>query len=370
MPSTNKYREEMRKNAAAIATPGKGIFAADESSGTIKKRFDGIELTNTEEFKADPLKYRNGWRELTCKTEGIENFISGTILFEEQLFADITDDSGEKIALPTYLLSKGILPGIKVDKGLVVIPETDDEKSTQGLTDLGARCAKYYAQGARFAKWRNVLSISDNKPSDLSIECVSFELARYAAICQANGLVPIVEPEILMDGDHTLEKACEVAEKVLSSVYKALADHHVYLEGTLLKPNMVCPGVDCPTKYSPEQIAEATVTTLRRTVPAAVPGINFLSGGLSEVNATIYLNEMNKSKQLIPWTLSFSYGRALQASALKSWKEDGYSLTSKKAQATFLFRAKANSAATLGKYTTEGEVDGADTSLFQKNYTY
>ena len=260
-----------------------------------------------------------------------------------------------------------VLPGIKVDKGVVALAGTDGETTTQGLDDLGKRCAQYYAAGARFAKWRAVLKIGPNEPSPLSILENANGLARYAIICQENGLVPIVEPEILVDGPHDIDRCAEVTERVLAACYKALNDHHVLLEGTLLKPNMVTPGSEAK-KVSPEVIAEYTVRTLQRTVPPAVPGIMFLSGGQSEEEATLNLNTMNKLQTKKPWTLSFSYGRALQQSTLKAWqgKEENVA----KAQEVFLNRAKANSEATLGKY--QGGAGGADASesLHVKDYKY
>jgi len=258
--------------------------------------------------------------------------------------------------------------GIKVDMGVVPLPGTDGETTTQGLDKLAERCQKYYQAGARFAKWRSVLRIGKSEPSELSIHENATVLARYAAICQQSGLVPIVEPEILMDGDHDLETAIFVATKVLTHVYKVLNDHHVYLEGTLLKPNMVCPGVDCPKKYTPQDVAHATVTALRRSVPVAVPGITFLSGGQSEEEATLHLNAINQVPGARPWKLTFSYGRALQASCLQAWK--GKKENVAEAQKAFLIRAKANSEAAVGKYAGGSAAAGSDKSLYVKNYSY
>lgn len=262
----------------------------------------------------------------------------------------------------------GVLPGIKVDKGTVELAGTNGETTTQGLDGLGERCKKYYEAGARFAKWRAVLKIGPNEPSQLSINENANGLARYAIICQENGLVPIVEPEILVDGSHDIHKCAEVTERVLAACYKALNDHHVLLEGTLLKPNMVTPGSDSP-KVAPEVIAEHTVRTLQRTMPVAVPAVVFLSGGQSEEEATINLNAMNKLKGKKPWTLSFSFGRALQQSTLKAWagKEENV----KAAQEAFLTRAKANSEATLGTYKGDAKLgEGAAESLHVKDYKY
>jgi fructose-bisphosphate aldolase class I len=294
----------------------------------------------------------------------IGQYLGGAILYEETLFQKTVD--GKPFA--DVLKEIGVIVGIKVDKGTVPLSGCDNETTTQGLDGLAERCQKYYAAGARFAKWRSVLRIGKNEPSALAIDENANVLARYASICQANGLVPIVEPEILMDGDHDLERASYVTEKVLAAVYKKLSDHHILLEGTLLKPNMVCPGQDCPKKYTPQQIAQATVTTLRRTVPAAVPGITFLSGGQSEEEATVHLNEMNKVDALRPWSLTFSYGRALQATVLKVW--GGKKENIAHAQKALLVRAKANSLASVGKYSGEGASDASGQSLYVKDYKY
>ncbi|AEC09257.1 Fructose-bisphosphate aldolase class-I [Arabidopsis suecica] len=266
------------------------------------------------------------------------------------------------------LKSAGVLPGIKVDKGTVELAGTNGETTTQGLDGLGDRCKKYYEAGARFAKWRAVLKIGVNEPSQLAIHENAYGLARYAVICQENGLVPIVEPEILVDGSHDIQKCAAVTERVLAACYKALSDHHVLLEGTLLKPNMVTPGSES-AKVAPEVIAEHTVRALQRTVPAAVPAIVFLSGGQSEEEATRNLNAMNQLKTKKPWSLSFSFGRALQQSTLKTWggKEENV----KKAQEAFLVRCKANSEATLGAYKGDAKLgEGAAESLHVKDYKY
>jgi len=353
-----EHRAELAAVAQAIVAPGKGILAADESTGTIGKRFVTIDVENNEEN-------RRAYRELLFTAgDELKNALGGVITFEETLFHKTKD--GKPFA--DVLREQGIIVGIKVDKGVVPIPGTHKETSTIGLDGLGARCDKYYAAGARFAKWRCVLRIGAHEPSEVSVLENANVLAQYAAICQAHRLVPIVEPEILMDGDHDLERAVEVTQHVLATVYKALHDHRVFLEGTLLKPNMVCPGQDCPKKYTPQQIAHATVTVLKRTVPAAVPGITFLSGGQSEEEATIHLDAMNKLPGHKPWALTFSYGRALQASVLKAWK--GKEENWKAAQAVLRVRAKANSEAALGKY--EGGAAGGDASesLYVKNYSY
>ncbi|CAI0469507.1 unnamed protein product [Linum tenue] len=262
----------------------------------------------------------------------------------------------------------GVLPGIKVDTGTVELAGTNGETTTQGLDGLAARCAKYYQAGARFAKWRAVLKIGTNEPSQLAINENANGLARYAIICQENGLVPIVEPEILVDGSHDINKCADVTERVVAACYKALNDHKVFLEGTLLKPNMVTPGSDAK-KVSPDVIAEYTVRALQRTMPPAVPAVVFLSGGQSEEEATVNLNAMNKLQTKKPWTLSFSFGRALQQSTLKAWagKEENW----KKAQDALLTRCKANSEAVLGKYKGDATpAEGASESLHVKDYKY
>ncbi|KAI3447496.1 hypothetical protein Pfo_004161 [Paulownia fortunei] len=262
----------------------------------------------------------------------------------------------------------GVLPGIKVDKGTVELAGTNGETTTQGLDGLAQRCQQYYAAGARFAKWRAVLKIGPNEPSQLAINENANGLARYAIICQENGLVPIVEPEILVDGPHDIHKCADVTERVLAACYKALNDHHVLLEGTLLKPNMVTPGSDS-AKVAPEVVAEYTVRALQRTMPAAVPAVVFLSGGQSEEEATLNLNAMNKLKTKKPWSLTFSFGRALQQSTLKAWAGKDENIP--KAQAAFLARCKANSEATLGTYQGgSGLSEGASESLHVKDYKY
>ncbi|KNA03849.1 hypothetical protein SOVF_205230 [Spinacia oleracea] len=353
-----KYADELIKTAKYIATPGKGILAADESTGTIGKRFASINVENIE-------SNRQTLRELLFTSPGVLTLLSGVILFEETLYQKTSE--GKLFA--ELLQENGVVPGIKVDKGVVDLAGTNGETTTQGFDNLGARCQEYYKAGARFAKWRAVLKIGPTEPSELSIQQNAQGLARYAIICQENGLVPIVEPEILTDGNHDIKKCAAVTETVLAAVYKALNDQHVLLEGTLLKPNMVTPGSDSP-KVAAEVIAEHTVTALRRTVPPAVPGIVFLSGGQSEEEATLNLNAMNKLDVLKPWTLSFSFGRALQKSTLQIWggKKENVS----KAQEVFLARCKANSEATLGKYVAGGSgADGAASeSLYEKGYKY
>jgi fructose-bisphosphate aldolase class I len=300
-----------------------------------------------------------------CK--GLEEYISGVIMFEETLF----QKSEEGTPFVEILSKKGILPGIKVDKGIKPLYGTNGECVTQGIDDLDARCKKYYEQGARFAKWRGVLHIKDvlgATPSQLAIQENAMTLARYASICQANGLVPIVEPEVLMDGDFSIEVAAAATEKVLAACYKALSDHHVLLEGTLLKPNMVRSGSDSAAPATSQEIALATVRVLQHTVPPAVPGITFLSGGMSEEDASLALNCINQCPGPKPWSLTFSYGRALQQSCLRSWLGDAGNIDA--AKKTLLIRARANSEAQQGKYM--GGAGGADAnkSTFQKGYVY
>eukprot|EP01018_Ginkgo_biloba_P025538 Gb_22260 [translate_table: standard] len=351
-----KHWEELIKTAKYIATPGKGILAADESTGTIGKRLSSINVENVEDN-------RQALRELLFTCPGALQYLSGVILFEETLYQKAA--SGKTFV--EVLEEGGVVPGIKVDKGTVDLAGTNGETTTQGLDGLAQRCQQYYKAGARFAKWRAVLKIGPIEPSELSIQQNAHGLARYAIICQENGLVPIVEPEILTDGTHDIKKCADVTERVLAAVYKALNDHHVLLEGSLLKPNMVTPGSNGP-KVSPQEIAEYTVRTLQRTVPVAVPGIVFLSGGQSEEEATLNLNAMNQLKLIKPWTLSFSFGRALQQSTLKTWT--GKKENVEAAQKAFLVRCKANSEATLGKYGGGAAAGLATESLHVKDYKY
>jgi len=347
-------------NARKIATPGKGILAADESTGTIAKRFESAKIENTEEN-------RRAYRELLFTTPGMEEFISGVILFEETFYQKTQDG----VRFVDLLSSKGVVPGIKVDKGVKPLRGTDEETYTQGFDDLDVRCKKYYADGARFAKWRAVIKISlkTGCPSEIAIEENTRGLARYAAICQDNGLVPIVEPEVLMDGEHTIETSVKVTQRVLAATYKALHDANILLEGTLLKPNMALNGLALQAQ-SPEEVARATLTALVRTVPPAVPGINFLSGGQSEEEASLDLNAINAVDIGIPkpWNLSFSYGRALQATCIKTWK--GQKEIVEAALAAVYARAKANSEASLGKYKGGTGGESASQSLFVSNYVY
>ncbi|KAM0996775.1 hypothetical protein ACFX13_006779 [Malus domestica] len=352
-----KYQDELVANATYIGTPGKGILAADESTGTIGKRLSSINVENTE-------NNRRALRELLFCAPGALQYLSGVILFEETLYQKT---AGGK-PFVDILKDGGVLPGIKVDKGTVELAGTNGETTTQGLDGLAQRCQQYYEAGARFAKWRAVLKIGPNEPTQLAIHENANGLARYAVICQENGLVPIVEPEILVDGFHDIERCADVTERVLAACYKALNDHHVLLEGTLLKPNMVTPGSDAK-KVSPEVVSYHTLRALQRTMPPAVPAVVFLSGGQSEEEATLNLNAMNKLNTKKPWSLSFSFGRALQQSTLKAWA--GKDENVEKARAAFLARCKANSEATLGTYKGDAALgDGASESLHVKDYKY
>ena len=333
--------QELEKVAQSIVADGKGILAADESDGTIKKRFDSIGVESNEEA-------RRAYRDLLFTTEGVEDYIGGVILFDETL----RQSSSDGTPFPKLLESKGIVPGIKVDKGAKALALAEGETVTEGLDDLRERLNEYRELGARFAKWRAVITIGKDIPSEYCIWTNAHALARYAALCQEAGIVPIVEPEVLMDGDHTIERSFEVTSRTLHAVFIELRDQRVHPEGILLKPNMVLPGYECPQQASDEEIATETVRCFRRHVPAAVPGIVFLSGGQSEEEATRRLNAMNAIGPH-PWKLSFSYGRALQAAALKAWsgKEDNVEA----AQRAYYHRAKMNSAAQTGTYAPDME---------------
>ncbi|CAN1173308.1 Fructose-bisphosphate aldolase 2, chloroplastic [Linum perenne] len=318
--AAGSYADELVVTAKTIATPGKGIMAMDESNATCGKRLASIGLENTE---ANRQAYR------------------------------------------TLLKEQNIVPGIKTDKGLVPLAGSNNESWCQGLDGLASRSAAYYEQGARFAKWRTVVSIP-NGPSALAVKEAAWGLARYAAISQDNGLVPIVEPEILLDGEHNIDRTFEVAQQVWAEVFFYLAQNNVLFEGILLKPSMVTPGAECKERATPQQVAEYTLNLLKRRIPPSVPGIMFLSGGQSEVEATLNLNAMNQSPN--PWHVSFSYARALQNTCLKTW--GGLPENVEAAQKALLTRASANSLAQLGKYTGEGESDEAKKGMFVKGYTY
>lgn len=356
MESKASFKEELMATAKAIARPGFGILAADESTGTIGKRFEGINVENNEEN-------RRNYRELLFTSPDIEKYISGVILYDETL-GQATKDGKNFVEL---LQEKNIIPGIKVDAGVVIIGGSEDETATQGLDKLADRCAEYYKKGCRFAKWRAVLKIDvkTNCPSEMAIQENAHGLARYASICQDNGLVPIVEPEVLVDGTHSIEECAEASERVFAIVVKALQDQKVFLEGALLKPNMITSGMSCDKKATAGEIAFYTIRTLSRTIPAAMPGVHFLSGGQSEEEASQNLSAMAQLEGVPkPWYLSFSYGRALQQSCLKTWlgKEENFEA----AQKAFIVRAKGNADATLGKY----EGGGSTETLHVKKYVY
>ncbi len=327
--------------ANAMVAPGKGVLAADESTGTIKKRFDSINVESTEDN-------RRAYRELLFTTKDSGKYISGVILYDETIRQSASD--GRRFV--DILNDQGSLPGIKVDMGAKPLAGAPDETVTEGLDGLRDRLNEYVDLGARFTKWRAVIKIGDHIPSRYCIEANAHALGRYAALSQEAGLVPIVEPEVLMDGAHDIERCQSVTEATLNAVFNQLFEQRVKLEGMVLKPNMVISGTDCPKQAGVDKVAEATVASLRRCVPAAVPGIVFLSGGQSEEEATAHLNAMNALGSL-PWELSFSYGRALQQSALKAWGGKTENLAS--AQAAYLHRARMNGAARTGDYSAEKE---------------
>lgn len=333
---------ELSSTIRGMVRQGKGILAADESLPTIAKRFSPFGIDSTEET-------RRKYRALLFSSPGIEEFISGVILFEETLTQK--DDEGR--LLPELLSSKGIVPGIKVDKGTVSLAGSPGDKITEGLDGLAGRLEKYKSQGARFAKWREVYVIGEKNPSMLAIEANAEVLARYAVICQEAGIVPVVEAEVLMDGDHGIERCSVVTESVLHAIFQALRRHGAMLECMVLKPSMVLPGKAFGSRASPEEVAEATVRVLRRTVPAAVPSINFLSGGQGPEEATANLNAMNAILTNPPWALSFSYGRALQRTALEAW--GGKSENAGPMQEAFMKRARLNGLARRGQYRPEME---------------
>ena len=328
--------------AAQMAAPQKGILAADESSGTIAKRFESIGLESTEESRRD-------WRELLLRTsQALEHYISGVILFEETLRQNAQDGT----PLRELLCATGALAGIKVDKGAKALAGSPEEKVTEGLDGLRERLQDYHELGAVFAKWRAVIVIGTGLPTRGAIAANAHALARYAAVCQEVGLVPIVEPEVLMDGTHDATRCFEVTEELLHRVYEALYEQKVRLESTVLKPNMVVAGAQCPHQIGVDEVAARTLECLRRSVPAAVPGIAFLSGGQSDELATAHLNAMNALASA-PWALTFSYGRALQAHPLRVW--GGKDANVSAAQAAFAHRAQMNSLATQGLWTPAKE---------------
>lgn len=338
-------RQELESVARAMVAKGKGILAADESMGTIKRRFDSIKIESNE-------NNRRAYREMLFTTKGLEEAISGVILFDETLRTKASDGT----PFPQLLSKKGIIPGIKVDKGPVDLPEFPGEVVTEGLDGLRGRVKEYKELGAKFAKWRAVINIGSGIPTYTCLEANAHALARYAALCQEGGLVPIVEPEVLLDGSHTVERCQEVTEQALKVTFTALFLHRIHLEGMILKPSMVVSGKDCPQQAGVEEVAERTIRCLKRTVPAAVPGIAFLSGGQTAERATEHLNAMN-AMGAHPWEVGFSYARALQDPALKAWKGEAGNVAA--AQKIFYHRAKCNSAARSGKYTKQMETQAA-----------
>mmetsp|Transcript_17326 Transcript_17326/g.19993 ORF Transcript_17326/g.19993 Transcript_17326/m.19993 type:complete len:391 (+) Transcript_17326:164-1336(+) len=357
--SLEKYSDELIATANAMVAPGKGLLACDESTGTVGARLESIGLENIEDNRRE-------WRELLFTTEGLGQYISGAILFEETLFQD--SSSGKPFV--DLLKENGIIPGIKVDSGLKpLLGGGDGETWCSGLDGLYEKCCKSYEQGARFAKWRTAVRIDSKKgfPTDYAIDECAHGLSRYARICQEAGLVPIVEPEILIDGVHEIAETAKIQERVIVEVYKKLQDCGVMLEGTLLKPSMTVNGVDCENKASPTEVAELTVQTFERSIPAAMPGVTFLSGGISEEDSSIFLNAINSIERKGPWRLTFSFSRALQSSCLKTWS--GKAENKEAAQKQLLARAQANSEASQGKYVA-GSQPSSEESLYVKNYVY
>jgi fructose-bisphosphate aldolase class I len=337
-------QSELQATIADMVVEGKGILAADESLPTIAKRFKAVNVESTEEN-------RRAYRSLLLTTPGLGEFISGVILFEETLGQKTADGK----PLPQAAAEQGVTPGIKVDKGTIPLVNAPGDLVTQGLDGLADRLTGYKEQGARFAKWREVYPIAGHNPTSLGIKTNAEVLARYAAICQSLGIVPIVEPEVLLDGDHTIDRCFEVTEAVQHAVFHALHRHRVELEHIILKPSMILPGKDALKKAGPEEIAEKTLAQLRRTVPAAVPSINFLSGGQTPEEATANLNAINGMAGNAPWQLSFSYARALQDPVMKTWQ--GKAENVQAAQQALYKRAKLNGAACTGSYTAEMEKD-------------
>ena len=338
-------RKLLAGNAAAMVAKGRGVLAADESSGTCEKRFKSVGVECTEES-------RRAYRGLLFATPGAEQFVSGVILYDETIRQKANDGT----PFPEYLAKKGVLPGIKVDKGLADLPFCPGEKVTEGLDGLGRRLAEYFALGARFAKWRAVIAIGAGIPTHTCLYANAHALARYAALCQAASIVPMIEPEVLLDGDHTAERCEEVTESTLRACYAALAAYNVSVEHLILKASMVVSGKDCARQAGVDEVAERTLRVLKRTVPAAQPGIVFLSGGQSDESATAHLNAMAAEKGL-PWPLTFSFSRALQNPALKAWR--GHAANVGAAQKAFYHRARMNGLASQGKWKPELEKQAA-----------
>ena len=335
-------RNLLSRTAAAMVAKGKGLLAADESSGTCDRRFKSVGVESTE-------SNRRAYRDLLFTTKGLEEFVSGVILFDETVRQSTL--AGNE-PFPEFLAGKGIIPGIKVDKGTHDLALSPGEKITEGLDGLRGRLEEYFRLGARFAKWRAVITIGPGIPSHPCLYANAHALARYSALCQEASIVPIVEPEVLLDGDHTIERCYEATEATLSAVFAALRAHNVSLEHTVLKASMVVSGKDCPKQAGVERVAEETVRCLKRNVPAALPGVVFLSGGQGDEAATAHLNEMAKTPGL-PWPLTFSYSRALQNCALKAWRGAPASVAA--AQRAFHHRARMNGLAAQGKYRPDLE---------------
>jgi fructose-bisphosphate aldolase, class I len=351
-------KQELAAIAKAMVAPGKGLLAMDESNHTCKKRFEDVGIAPTEEN-------RRAYRELILTTPGLGTSISGAILYDETIRQAKKDGT----SFIKVMTNAGIIPGIKVDTGAKDLAGYPGEKITEGLDGLRERLAEYYRLGARFAKWRAVIRIGEGIPSHTCIEANAHALARYAALCQEGGIVPIVEPEVLFDGDHTIESCYETTEKVLHIVFNQLYAQRVAFELMILKPNMVVPGKECPKQADVAQVAEATVTCLLRAVPAAVCGVAFLSGGQSSARASAHLNAMNaRYASRLPWPLTFSYARAIQQPALQIWK--GLDVNVKDAQEALLYRAKCNSAARQGKYSDEMEHDEAAAVGFESLHSH
>ena len=339
-----KHKEELIRNANLMVAKGKGILAADESTPTCTKRFRSIGVDSTE------VK-RNEYRDMLLTTPNMEEYISGVIFYDETLRQSTLNDNTPFIK---HLLDKGVIPGIKVDMGAKLLSGHEDEKVTEGLDGLRERLAEYYEMGARFAKWRAVITIGDGIPTQACYEANAHALARYASLCQEAGIVPIVEPEVLMDGTHTIDQCFEVTVTAQKEVFKQLATQDVMLEGIVLKPNMVVSGTECPQQASIEEVATRTIECLKSTVPATVPGVAFLSGGQNSEDATAHLNMMNvKFGDDIPWNLTYSYGRALQQSALNTWLGETSNVLA--AQEAFFQRAKLNGLASKGEYSESME---------------
>lgn len=331
--------EELKQIAKAMVAPGKGILAMDESHPTCGKRFKKLGIPETEQM-------RQAYRDMLVTTTGLSDFISGAILFDETIRQTLLNGT----PFPEFLSANGIIPGIKVDAGAKVLAGHEDEKVTEGLDGLRDRLAEYYAMGARFSKWRAVITIGDTIPSMACLEANAHGLARYAMLSQEAGIVPIVEPEVLMDGSHSIERCYEVTELAQRMTFQQLKSQGVLLEGMVLKPNMVLSGVDATQRADVETVARETVRCLLNTVPAAVPGIAFLSGGQSDTEASAHLSAMHNLDVNLPWSLTFSYGRALQQSAMSTWGGDANNVAT--AQAVLLERAQSNGQAALGQYTS------------------